>query len=559
MDPGGRPFAGGGGSVDGGEERARSPVLMSVALAVVAFIWLLPGLGRVGLTWDEPRYFDSASRIQEWTAAVTRGPERRSLASAERIREVWDAEHYWNPHPPVYKEGMALAEWISSRWLDPIRGFRLASLVWFALLVGGATWVGGRVWGTTSGAAAGLSLLLLPRAVGHAHIAATDTPLTLFWFVASAGLALYLLEGRRGYLVVGAVGLGLAMGTKFTGYLLPLPLLGWLLVYRRSARAALAFVGWIAGGLAVSYLLNPLAWHDPAGYAARLFSESLSRQESVPINTYYLGTQYEYVVPWHHPIVMTVVTVPLALLVLAIFGAARSLARPGRNAMGGLCLAMIVFFWALLALPSSPNHDGVRLFLPMFPFLALLAGRGFGAFHARLGRVLPARAGVLATLLLGLLFFYPPYLQLTRIAPFYLSYYNEVIGGPRGAARIGMEVSYWYDAVTPDFLERVNEYLPEDAQLATFPRSDYFRSLQAYRLLREDIRISQEWPPPYYLLVARKAVFGAREWGIYNNVRPVLAAAVDEVELVGLYVWKESGEPGQPGPKTASRRRQEEH
>ncbi len=31
----------------------------------------------------------------------------------------------------------------------------------------------------------------------------------------------------------------------------------------------------------------------------------------------------------------------------------------------------------LAALPWSPKYDGVRLFLPLFPFVALLAGAGF--------------------------------------------------------------------------------------------------------------------------------------------------------------------------------------
>ena len=33
-----------------------------------------------------------------------------------------------------------------------------------------------------------------------------------------------------------------------------------------------------------------------------------------------------------------------------------------------------------------------------------------------------------------------------RIHPYELSYYNELIGGPRGAWERGFELSYWYDA-----------------------------------------------------------------------------------------------------------------
>lgn len=523
----------------GGTPRAVRPLALALGLVTVA--WLFPGLGRVGLTWDEPIYFQSVIRIQEWTAELIRGSERGVTLSAERISEVWDADHYWNPHPPVYKEAMALTGWLTSRWLDPVRGFRLASVLWFALLVGGVVWATGRRWSIAAGIGAGLSLLLFPRAFGHAHFAATDTPLTLFWFAGAVGLALYLLEGRRGGLLLGGLGLGLGMGTKFTGWLLPLPMLVWVVLFERTRRGAVAFAIWLGLGTLVFWLFNPMAWHDPVTYVGRLFAESLGREEIVPISTYYFGTQYGHRVPWHHAVVMTLITLPLPILVLFVTGGVGALRRLWREPFGTLAVGMVLFFWVLMAEPTSPNHDGIRLFLPMFPFAAVLAGRGFATLVDVAGSRLAGRAPQLAALTLGGLFFYPPYLQITRIAPLYLSYYNEAIGGLRGAAEAGMEVTYWYDSVTPDFLRRVNAYLPEGATVSGFPTSGYLYALQAYGLLRSDLVLTAEWPSPFYLLVARKSAFGPVQWAVYRNVEPVVAVAVDGVVLAGLYRW--SGEP----------------
>ena len=42
-----------------------------------------------------------------------------------------------------------------------------------------------------------------------------------------------------------------------------------------------------------------------------------------------------------------------------------------------------------------------------------------------------------------------PRLHSCGVHPYELSYYNELIGGPRGAWARGFELTYWYDAFNP--------------------------------------------------------------------------------------------------------------
>ncbi len=516
---------------------ARGPrAALSAAAAVLALGWTSGEVNRVGVTWDEPYYFSSAVRIQDWTARVLAGPDRRAELTRERIAETWDWAHYWNPHPPIYKQAMAFTEWASGERLGSVRGFRIASLLFFGLLVGAVAWVAAAEWGLAAGAVAATSLLLMPRVAGHANVAATDTPLSLFWLAGTIGTLRFLQNRRPAALAVAAIGLGLAMGTKFTGLLLPLPLIAWAVLYRRRPATAVRLVTVVAGGAALFYLLNPLAWHDPIGYLGGLIADSTGREEVIPISTYYLGRSYGYRVPWHHGAVMTLVTVPLTLLVLALWGAGAGLTKWRRDPIAVLCLIEIAFFWALLALPSSPNHDGVRLFLPMFPFVALLAGRGWAVVWGALRRRLAGQAAILAGATAVLVLLVPAHHQRVRTAPYYLSYYNEVIGGVRGAAERGMEITYWYDALTPAFLARLNEVLPPGAVMATFPSQDYFLGLQALGLLRQDIHISDTIPAPYFLIYGRRGMFTPIEWGIYRDVRPLISVELDGVELAGLYM-----------------------
>lgn len=509
-------------------------------LAAIALAWFAPGLDEMGMTWDEPVYFTSVLRIQEWVADVIQGPDRASLLSEEAIRGVWDVDRYWNPHPPAYKEAMALTDSLFDRWVGFPAGFRLASLVSFALLLLAVAWVAGATWGRSAALGAGLSVLLAPRLVGHAHIGATDMPLTLAWFVAVTGLAVYVSRGQRAALVVGGVSLGLALATKFTGYLLPLAAFLWLVPFGMSRRGVGGALAWGLIGLAVAWAVNPLAWHDPVGETSRLFAESLSRRESTPIATYYMGRSWGFEVPGHHAVVMTLITLPLPILVLAVGGGVSAGRRLLERPLEALCVTQIVFFLALMAAPGSPNHDGVRLFLPMFPFVGLLAGLGFRGLTRAAARRLPVGPAV-AGLALGSLFFLPPFVAVVRHAPLYLSYYSEAIGGLRGAARAGMEVTYWLEAATPDFLERVNEVVPAGARLGAFPHADHYESLQEYGMLRDDLVITEAFTdspqPEYFILVARKAVFEGYHHRIYENVVPVAAVELDGVELAGLYRW----------------------
>lgn len=557
--PGARPGIpgnGGGGTGRGGRAAAAA---LALALAAAALAMHVGHLDRVGITWDEPPYFESVRRIQAWTARVATSPERVDALAPERIRQVWAWDAYHNPHPPLYKEVMAATEAATRGWLGPIAGFRLASLLWFALLAAGVGWVGARMWGTAAGVGAGLAVLLMPRLAGHAHIGATDMPLACLFFLAVVGLGRFLREGRTAWGVAGAVAFGLAMGTKFTGYLVPLPLLAWGIAYRVPVRRAAAALGLAALAVGVSTVVNPLAWHEPLAYVGGLVSESVGRADVIPINTMYLGRTYPFVLPWHHAVVMTIVTVPVAILLLAGWGGAAAALRGWRDEwLVGLSLVTIGFFWALLALPSSPNHDGVRLFLPLFPFLAILAGRGFGALVGRLPTSVPRGVRPATAAALGFLLFAPALRQTVEVRPLYLSYYNEAIGGLRGAAGRGMEVTYWFDALTPTFLEEVNRIVPGGSRLAAYPTQDHFRFLQDYGLLRSDIAIVDSLPAPYFLQYARTADFDALQWGLYRRVEPVEAQVVDDVTLAALYSWadedsgagradEDSGTPPGPG------------
>ena len=102
---------------------------------------------------------------------------------------------------------------------------------------------------------------------------------------------------------------------------------------------------------------------------------------------------------------------------------------------------------------------------------------------------LPTRVGlpVLAALILA-----PAAIELARIHPFELSYYNAIIGGPRGAWHRGFELTYWFDAFNDQTLAEINQKLPAGAEI-DFPNEltnpMTFQELQSLGGLRGDLRL----------------------------------------------------------------------
>src|SRR5262249_36473312 len=100
--------------------------------------------------------------------------------------------------------------------------------------------------------------------------------------------------------------------------------------------------------------------------------------------------------------------------------------------------------------------------LHVFPAWAMLIGLGFGWLWERLGRRRLARKG-LAVLLAA------QGIGVVATHPFGLSYYNALVGGLPGAEWLGLEVTYWSDAVDGILLNQLARAARPDATAAMVP------------------------------------------------------------------------------------------
>ncbi|MBL7223080.1 MAG: glycosyltransferase family 39 protein [Candidatus Brocadiae bacterium] len=424
----------------------------SILVFVVALGSSLLTLDDLGLAWDEPFSIIAGRSYAGWLA--------RPSFSGEAIDVHWRLNH---EHPPLAKLAMGIAQMVMGDRAGLVLPSRLAVAVAFALLVELVFHFGGRHFGGLAGVMAALSLLCMPRVFGHAHLAALDVPMALAWLLAVAAFARAMTSGRTGWGIVAGLCLGLALLTKINAVFLPVVLVVWGVGWY-GKRALWPLVWTLGGGAVVFFAGWPWLWLAPwAHVKGYLFPDW-----RVPLPVLYFGRVFaDKAAPWHYPLVMTVTTIPVGILFLTIVGATDAVRRLRQQPMLALLVVNVVVGLGAFATPWLPKYDGVRLFLYVFPFLALLAGIG----GQRCWRWVAQRKGARSRrpLLLAALLFGSQAGATALIHPHELSYYNALTCGLWGAERLGMEVSYWHDPVNREVFRWLNQRAQYGQVIAFYP------------------------------------------------------------------------------------------
>ena len=239
----------------------------------------------------------------------------------------------------------------------------------------------------------------------------------------------------------------------------------------------------------VGWLGNPAWWRETLPRLAHYYTLSNQRRGALPdIAIMYFGQAYGYSLPWHNAWVLMAITVPVAILAVAVIGLFWGLGRIWSDRLPFYFVIHLVTL-PVIRMFETPAHDGIRLFLPTFFFLAAFAGWGAVWLADRIARLVRMPEGALrvgvSAVVLG-----SAAVGLAGIHPYELSYYNEIIGGPKRAWERGFELSYWFEAFTPGVIREVNARLPQGVEidflnaktkLVTFP------DLQSLGALRGDI------------------------------------------------------------------------
>ena len=495
----------------------RVDIALALGLGVAAVLAVTLTLRDVGLSYDEPENIEFQTRMRTWLGLLVRagdGVTPRKALSSETFERYWSYETRRHLHPPMAGYLANMAWWAFHRWMGEPWSYRMASAILFGLLVALLYGEARAAWGRLSGVGAAAALVLMPRVFGHAHLAVTDTPAMVLWFVCWVTFRPVATGRPKGHvpwgrMVLFGAALGLSLLTRFTNWLVVVPLGLWAARFRW--RIPWRWL-WVAGAAALvaAVGLNPRWWRDPAGWIYLFVQASLTRGSYSTLPTYFLGRTYPFNLPWYNAPLLTAATTPVAILVLFAVGLAAACRDRLRTDLGAFAAMTVIFLWVARGLPQAPGHDGIRLFLPAFPLVAALAGGGLSALGRFCRRPRSAGAALLALMVLSAGY------QLVRTHPYHLSYYSEIVGGPAGAQRLGLETTYWWDAATDEFLDLINDrsILPPNAQVYAIPGWPTLRYWQEVGRLRQDIVFVSEEEDfgkiEFLILLCRQGKFSRR-------------------------------------------------
>ena len=512
-------------------------VLPAVAVAFGIAALLVGTAGDYGLTLDEPIYIGSAGRLADWFAdTLASGPGRIGANFRdERLQEVWAFARPQNYNLPVPVLLSCVGHQISRHWLSPLVSYRFGHCLLMAATVGVLFGCLASSHGWQVACVSAGSLLGMPHVFVHAHLNTTDAALSCFWVLTILGWLHAGSSWRGGLLPAIACGLGLA--TKATFVLLPPLLMLWLLLFRRWAWWRAAVLICLLSPL-VMLLFCPMWWAAPLSRGLEYFRTVFRADEVWKIEVYYLGQTYiagVNPIPWHNGLVLPAVTTPPWTLLLALLCAVQWIRL--RDARTGLWSKAALVLPFLRMLPNTPAHDGVRLMLPSICCLAPLAGFGFAGLVDRIRVTTTGPSHRVVRWLLVVLLLAGGAVAVVSMHPYEMSYYSEGIGGLAGASRLGFEVSYWFDALTPTALEDIQQHLPPGSRVWTFPRYDGYPLLREWGLWRPNLVDADVGQADYLLLYSRKSRFYAIP-GIeqtYERGQPLWSLECRGVQIIGLY------------------------
>jgi 4-amino-4-deoxy-L-arabinose transferase-like glycosyltransferase len=355
------------------------------------------------------------------------------------------------------------------------------------MMMGLALWVtymfATKAYSRRAGVVAAVALGLMPRVFYHAHLACFDVPIMAMWTTCIYVYWRAEKEGGLGWALLAGLMYGLTLETKHNAWMLPAVFLPHALFVHgqamsrhasRSSRIPIpsSLVAMVTIGPAVFVLLWPWLWNDTFPRMQEYVNFHVHHDY---YNIEFLGrTWFGPPSPRSYMPVMIMATVPTVTLLLFLIGAvdrARVLVKMAGELVGGALRRpkkwfaswpkhdraqtdLLIFLSICVALgpfvlPRTPIFGGTKHWITAYPFLAILAGRGFDLVWTHLEKILAskttldARKAISIQAVVVALTFSGALATTIHSHPFGLSAYVPMVGGTAGGADLGLNRQFW--------------------------------------------------------------------------------------------------------------------
>lgn len=394
------------------------------------------------LTTDEGNWM---GRTALFTRALLNGDPAGTYQSGHPgVMTMWDSLIGMGP-----SRALGLVEHVrpdglekAPNYLETLHQARRTFAVFTALGVVGIALLAWRLFGAGVGLLTGVLLGLEPFFLAHSVVAHVDSNITV-WMTTCilAALIYFWAGGSPGFLVLSGVAAGLAFLSKapsaFLPIFLPVIALGALVIRgqlaNRSAWVQLARDGlfWGVLALVVAVALWPSFRADPIGTLMQMvdYTETVGGSDH---ENFFMGQPVGDPGPLYYLVALAFRLTPATMLGLVLLAVGLApFARRAPRGWGQYVAILLTFCVLFVLMMSLAPKKFDRYLLPIFPTVEILAAVGFWLLLRRLPRGLGVKSLPALLVVLGV----SQAVLSAYVFPYYLAYYNPLLGGGRAASR----------------------------------------------------------------------------------------------------------------------------
>ncbi|MEK7169129.1 MAG: glycosyltransferase family 39 protein [Patescibacteria group bacterium] len=499
--------------------------------------------------WQKPGqwYFQDPDYLRIKTDLPNNKAFPRSMYQVEDMNLDYFLEKDGDGHPPLSDIMSALFNEVLFKRLgivNDVDSYRVYGILLASIAVGLVFYWAGSLYGIASGIVATLAISLYPLFWSESHFnTEKDVPQTAFWTMFMFSFWRGITTKNWKWIIATGVFFGLAFGTKLNIIFAVLVIVPWFIVYLfqgkglftnlkffiKEKKILLSLMLIPVIGLAIIYASWPYLWQDPI----RGFFKMMGFYQTIGITTVVSQSLFGLNM---FPIKWILFTTPIVTLLLTVIGAVLYLFNFKREKdwTTGLFVLWLLIPILRVIVPGSSIYGGVRQIMEFIPAMALVSAYGFSKITNKLNKNLK--------IILVILLFVPILSKIISIHPNENVYFNELIGGLKGAKEQGLK--YWGFSFGSPYRQAaswLNKNAPEKSKIVytydlipNLPRIWLRGDLDLYNAYRSGYLRQGE----YAMGLTYDGTENRSYYDIYLEkfIKPVFEVKVDDTAI--LKIWK---------------------
>jgi tetratricopeptide (TPR) repeat protein len=428
-------------------DQRRLKYIFFISSAILLFMMLLTSRD-AGITCDEVLHYDHSVSVYNYYK--THGADKSALNTP-----VTNLKYYGQSYDNLVT---LLIKWFK---IDDVYRFRhIMSPVagWLVILITGlfAVWL--------AGYRAGLFVLFLfalsPTFIGHSQNNLKDIPFALGYIAGTFSILKFLESGKKtsiSAIIFLTVSIALAISVRAGGILLICYLFFFFLIfylfrYLEDKQIDLTEIRskilWMTGITIVSWLAGVIFWPYALQNPLTKVIESYHVMAHFPdtFRQIFEGkVEWSDFMPWYYLPESMAITIPLIVLagLVIFFLISKFIIKQGKTLLYGFVVFTVLFPLSFVIIEKSNLYSSWRQFLFVYPGIIVLAATGF---HYLFELIKTRYIKWIAASILIVLSVHPLRFMIAN-HPYYYLYYNQLVGGLKGAYG-NYETDYYFVSQT---------------------------------------------------------------------------------------------------------------